>query len=344
MFRRFSIILVALGAASAAHADEGSRAQLDRMIAAHAKANSIPESMVHRIVQRESRYNPRAVGRGGAMGLMQIKHGTARALGYKGSSAGLLDAETNLTYAVKYLAGAYRTAKGDPNRTVSYYARGYYYAAKRNGVNLEPAVEYAAAAEASPPPPPSDPVLRFFAKLGNPNYEAAEQARVQAAQTALAAAEPAEEAQPAGRRARRAKARRARTEIASAAPADKSVATQVATATVREAKLEPAETAALADAPLPPRRSVPARSAAPKLAAVKATGPGEAGVEGAKPDANAASPEGKAAPLAKGKAAPAPKAVKLAKVPALRTKLEARAEAPEIAQDRAASTGAPVSR
>ena len=41
------------------------------------------------------------------------------------------DPETNLTYAVKYLAGAYRAANGDHNRTVAYYAGGYYYAAKR---------------------------------------------------------------------------------------------------------------------------------------------------------------------------------------------------------------------
>ncbi len=110
------------------------RRGLDALIAAHAKANNLPESLVHRVVERESRYNPRAVGRGGAMGLMQIKHATARSLGYGGSAAGLLDAETNLTYAVRYLAGAYRVANGDPNRAVAYYARGYYYDAKRRGM------------------------------------------------------------------------------------------------------------------------------------------------------------------------------------------------------------------
>ncbi len=109
------------------------RGQIDALIAHHAKLNGVPESLVHRIVVRESRYNPRAVGRGGAMGLMQIKTGTARALGYGGGPAGLLDAETNLTYAVKYLAGAYRTAGGDHDRAVSHYARGYYYEAKRRG-------------------------------------------------------------------------------------------------------------------------------------------------------------------------------------------------------------------
>lgn len=109
------------------------RAGLDALIATHARLNGVPADLVHRVVIRESKYNPRAVGSGGAMGLMQIKTATARGLGYGGNAAGLLDAETNITYAVKYLAGAYRTANGDYARAISYYARGYYYAQKRNG-------------------------------------------------------------------------------------------------------------------------------------------------------------------------------------------------------------------
>jgi len=62
---------------------------------------------------------------------MQIKLATARSLGYAGDAKGLRDPDTNLTYAVKYLAGAYRAAKGDFSRAIAYYAGGYYYAAKR---------------------------------------------------------------------------------------------------------------------------------------------------------------------------------------------------------------------
>jgi soluble lytic murein transglycosylase-like protein len=107
---------------------------LHALIAQHAKAHGIPEDLVHRVVKRESRYNPRAIGRGGTMGLMQIKHGTARALGYAGTAAGLLSPETNLTYGVKYLAGAYKVAGGDHNRAIAFFARGYYYDAKRKGM------------------------------------------------------------------------------------------------------------------------------------------------------------------------------------------------------------------
>src|SRR5215510_9486680 len=101
------------------------------MVAAHARANGVPEALVHRVIIRESRYQPQLVGRGGTIGLMQIKLATARGLGYTGDAAGLRDPDTNLAYGVKYLAGAYRAANGDHSRAVRYYASGYYYAAKR---------------------------------------------------------------------------------------------------------------------------------------------------------------------------------------------------------------------
>lgn len=109
------------------------RADYEALVATHARANNVPEELVHRVIVRESRYRPDLVGRGGTIGLMQIKLGTARSLGYTGTAEGLRDPDTNLTYAVKYLAGAYQTAHGDHNRAVSYYAGGYYYAAKRQG-------------------------------------------------------------------------------------------------------------------------------------------------------------------------------------------------------------------
>ncbi|MDA9473819.1 lytic transglycosylase [Bradyrhizobium sp. CCBAU 65884] len=106
-------------------------AEYAEMVAAHARANGVPEALVHRVIMRESRYQPHLVGRGGTIGLMQIKLATARGVGYTGDAAGLRDPDTNLTYAVKYLAGAYRAANGDHARAVRYFAGGYYYAAKR---------------------------------------------------------------------------------------------------------------------------------------------------------------------------------------------------------------------
>ena len=125
--------VLAASSLSGAAAQTSDRAALDALIARHAKAHGVPESLVHRVVRRESNYNPRAYHRGN-WGLMQIRHGTARSMGYTGSAAGLLDANTNLSYAVPYLANAYRVAGGDQSRAVSLYASGFYYVAKRRGL------------------------------------------------------------------------------------------------------------------------------------------------------------------------------------------------------------------
>jgi soluble lytic murein transglycosylase-like protein len=106
---------------------------LNSLIARHAAAYNVPEELVRRVIRRESRGNPRAISKGN-YGLMQIRLGTARAMGYRGGIAGLLDPDTNMTYAVKYLAGAYQAAGGNHDRAVRYYAAGYYYVAKRQGL------------------------------------------------------------------------------------------------------------------------------------------------------------------------------------------------------------------
>src|SRR5882757_4877259 len=141
MIRRICLasILVALVSASAASAKDqrvaglDANGNLDSLIARHAAANNLPEDMVRRIIKRESGGRAHVISKGN-YGIMQIRLGTARGMGYRGSAAGLLDADTNMTYAVKYLAGAYRAAGGNASRTVHYYAAGYYYAAKRKGL------------------------------------------------------------------------------------------------------------------------------------------------------------------------------------------------------------------
>jgi soluble lytic murein transglycosylase-like protein len=132
-------ILVALVSASAASAKDqrvaglDANGNLDSLISRHAAANNVPEEMVRRIIKRESGGRAHVISKGN-YGIMQIRLGTARGMGYRGTAAGLLDADTNMTYAVKYLAGAYRAAGGNAGQTVRYYAAGYYYAAKRKGL------------------------------------------------------------------------------------------------------------------------------------------------------------------------------------------------------------------
>ncbi len=96
----------------------------------------VPRKLVHRVVIRESGYRPEARN-GPYFGLMQMLPQTARTMGYRGAPQGLLDADTNLQYGVKYLRGAYIVANGNHDGAVSWYSRGYYYEAKRRGLLVE---------------------------------------------------------------------------------------------------------------------------------------------------------------------------------------------------------------
>lgn len=111
----------------------GQAGEYATLVSAHAKANDVPEHLVHRIIMRESKYQPNLIGRGGALGMMQIKLATARGMGYGGTADGLLDPQTNLTWGVRYLAGAWRAAEGDPDLAVRKYAAGYYVRRARAG-------------------------------------------------------------------------------------------------------------------------------------------------------------------------------------------------------------------
>src|SRR5690606_7323116 len=82
------------------------RGEVDRLIVKYAAVYEVPVSLVRRVVKRESNFRPEARN-GPYWGLMQILPATARSMGHRGSASDLLDAETNLKYAVKYLRGAY---------------------------------------------------------------------------------------------------------------------------------------------------------------------------------------------------------------------------------------------
>lgn len=107
--------------------------ELRALIETYAHRYEVPSDLVQRVVVRESGHVPSARN-GPYYGLMQILPQTARTMGYRGGAEGLLDAETNLTYGVRYLRGAWLVAEGDRDEAVGWYARGYYYEAKRKGL------------------------------------------------------------------------------------------------------------------------------------------------------------------------------------------------------------------
>lgn len=96
----------------------------------------VPRTLVHRLAIRESTHNP-AARNGPYYGLLQILPETARGMGFTGAPNDLLNADTNLKYAVRYLRGAWLLSDGNHGTAIGWYARGYYYEAKRRGMLVE---------------------------------------------------------------------------------------------------------------------------------------------------------------------------------------------------------------
>ncbi|MEM9910212.1 MAG: lytic transglycosylase domain-containing protein [Pseudomonadota bacterium] len=107
----------------------GETPEIRALVNEYADLYGVPRPLVHKVIQRESDYRPRARN-GPYYGMMQILPETARGMGFRGQPQDLLDAETNLTYAVKYLRGAWLVSDGDMDEAVMWYARGYYYEAR----------------------------------------------------------------------------------------------------------------------------------------------------------------------------------------------------------------------
>jgi soluble lytic murein transglycosylase-like protein len=105
-------------------ADAARAGSLAPLIARYASENHVPFELADAVVRLESRYNVGARN-GPNLGLTQVNLRTAQSLGYKGDAAGLLDAETNLQYGLKYLAQAYRLAGGDTCGTILRYQFGH---------------------------------------------------------------------------------------------------------------------------------------------------------------------------------------------------------------------------
>jgi soluble lytic murein transglycosylase-like protein len=67
-----------------------------------ADLHGVPSSLIHAVIQKESRYQSRARSRKNARGLMQLTPDTARFVGV-GNSASLFDPQTNINAGTAYL-------------------------------------------------------------------------------------------------------------------------------------------------------------------------------------------------------------------------------------------------
>lgn len=98
---------------------------LATLVDREARANGVPVALARAVVRIESNWNSRLTGRAGEVGLMQIKHQTAKGMGYSGTRAALYEPATNIRWGMRYLAGAYRMAGGDTCGTVMRYQGGH---------------------------------------------------------------------------------------------------------------------------------------------------------------------------------------------------------------------------
>ncbi|REC55362.1 lytic transglycosylase domain-containing protein [Rhodosalinus sediminis] len=113
----------------------GETPAMRRLVNEWADRHGVPRALFHRVIQRESDYRADALNPAGPYyGLMQILPATARSMGHTGPARALLEPEVNLKYAGRYLRGAWLVSGGDIDDAVMWYARGYYYEAKRLGL------------------------------------------------------------------------------------------------------------------------------------------------------------------------------------------------------------------
>ena len=105
-------------------------AQIDAAIAQAAARHHVDPNLVRAVVKVESNFNPNAVSRKGAMGLMQLMPGTARELAVTDP----FDPEQNVDAGVRHLRGLLDSFDGDVSRSLAAYNAGAKAVEKHGGV------------------------------------------------------------------------------------------------------------------------------------------------------------------------------------------------------------------
>lgn len=105
-------------------------AEYENIIRASADKYGVSASLIKAVIHAESGYNPNAISRKGASGLMQLMPGTARSLKVSNS----LDPKDNVEGGVKYLRFLLDTFRGDVSLALAAYNAGLNKVAKFGGI------------------------------------------------------------------------------------------------------------------------------------------------------------------------------------------------------------------
>jgi hypothetical protein len=108
----------------------GNPAEYDSLIGQYAQQYGVDVSLVKAVIHAESGYNPNAVSRVGAQGLMQLMPKTAKGLNVANS----FDPQENIKGGVRYLRFLLDTFHGDERLALAAYNAGLNKVAKYGGV------------------------------------------------------------------------------------------------------------------------------------------------------------------------------------------------------------------
>jgi soluble lytic murein transglycosylase-like protein len=108
----------------------GDPAEFDPIIDAQSRQYGIDKSLVKAVIAAESNYNPKAVSKKGASGLMQLMPKTAESL----KVADCFNPSDNIRGGVRYLRFLLDTFKGDVSLALAAYNAGMSNVAKYKGV------------------------------------------------------------------------------------------------------------------------------------------------------------------------------------------------------------------
>jgi soluble lytic murein transglycosylase-like protein len=105
-------------------------AEIDQAIESSAKQHGVDANLVRAIIKAESNFNPKALSRKGAMGLMQLMPDTARSLNVTNP----FDPTQNVDAGVRYFKNLMKNYRGDVRLSLAAYNAGAGAVARSNGV------------------------------------------------------------------------------------------------------------------------------------------------------------------------------------------------------------------